>query len=378
MNSPAFCFSLATGFKHSLVSRVSTWKQHINVHRSSKKCQRQICMAKDKLSSSSRSLTSEKQTLPSLQYASCVPPSAALIEDATAQEMLSHIQYTPVITKLSPSIIHTSHVVSADKGADGPLLLFLHGFDSNLLEYRYIFSSLSNEPVECHFVDILGWGLTERPENPDFTYGPEAIRLHLEGYLDRFATRDRSIVLIGASIGGAVAIDYLLRSQRQIDALILIDAQAFTDKKKTRVSGIRRIAEIGANILRSKWLRKMAVDLAYYSKSFKNEDTIRIGSLHCQSPRWKESTVSFVQGEGFCLSGKVSHICVPTLVLWGRQDRVLPRGDAQKFQEAIPHCRLEYIEDCGHIPHVEKPLTVSKVILEFVENLNLPSKPLHS
>lgn len=304
------------------------------------------------------------------KYAACIPQAAELIEDEAAINMLSRVQYTPVTTRLSPSVIHTSHVVSKGNNVCQPLLLFLHGFDSNLLEYRYMMPYLDADSTESHFVDILGWGFTERPDQPDFSYGTEAKRLHLEGYLDRFAS-NRPVVLIGASIGGAVAIDYLLHSQRRVDALVLLDAQAFTDKRKSRLGDIRRIAELGADVLRSRWLRKMATDISYYSKSFKCEDTLRIGGLHCFSPRWKESAVDFIRGEGYCLRDKISNIDVPTLVLWGQNDRVLPKGDARKFQNTIRNCRLEYITECGHSPHIEKPLFVSDAVLNFVKHLSL-------
>lgn len=290
--------------------------------------------------------------------------------------MLSRLQYTPIATELSQEVIHTSHVISKSVSNDfsQPVLIFLHGFDSNLLEFRYLLRMMDEAPVEAHFVDILGWGLTERPTNDDFSYGPSAKRLHLEAYIDKFAS-NRELILLGTSIGGAVAIDYLLNSNRSVDGLMLIDAQAFTDKKESFMTKLPGVADFGAEVLRANWLRKMAVDISYHSNSFKNEDTLRIGRLHCRSPGWKEATVDFVRGAGYCLSGNVVDINVPTRVLWGEHDRVLPKEDAGKFEQCIPDCSLEFVKDCGHSPHIEKPHIVAEAIREFLEQLsnNRPS-----
>lgn len=303
--------------------------------------------------------------------ASCIPADAVDIQDEAAQYMLSRLQYTPVTTELCQEIVHTSHVISKSVSNDGsqPVLIFLHGFDSNLLEFRYMLRMLDEAPFESHFIDILGWGLTERPITDGFSYGPLAKRLHLQAYIDKFAS-NREIILVGTSIGGAVAIDYTLNSERSIDGLMLIDAQAFIDKKESFMTKLPGVADFGAEVLRSQWLRKMAIEMAYHSDLFKNEDTLRISRLHCWTSGWKEATVDFVRGAGYCLSGNVADVNVPTRVLWGENDRVLPKADAGKFQQCIPDCSLEFVKDCGHSPHIEKPHIVAEAIGGFIEELS--------
>lgn len=303
--------------------------------------------------------------------AACIPASAAEITGEEAQHMLHRLRYSEVETELAQRTIRTSHVVSGNGGNDGmgPVLVCLHGFDSNLLEFRYMLPLLDAANVEAHFVDILGWGLTERPVRDDFSYGPAAKRKHLLAYIEKFA-KGRDIVLVGTSIGGAVAIDYLLHGGGgDIQGLVLIDAQAFTDKRESWVTRVPGVAGVGAEILRSDWLRGLAIDMAYHATRFKIPDTMRIGGLHCRSPGWKEATVDFVRGAGYCLSERVQDIAVPTLVLWGEHDRVLPKGDAAKFELAIRGCHLETIEDCGHSPHIEKPREVTDAIMRFLASL---------
>lgn len=312
-------------------------------------------------------------------YPAPIPSIASAIQDPSARHMLSLLQYTPVQTPLSYSVIHTSHVIvpsqtsSTPSPKPPPALLFLHGFDSNLLEYRFILPLMKLANVDAHYVDLLGWGLTERPISPTFHYGPTERRIHLSSYIDQHLHPDQSVFVIGASIGGAVAVDYALNADRRIDGLALINAQVFADRPRSSLSNIPGVASLGAKVLRSDWLRRIAINMSYHSHLFKHEDTLRIGGLHCGQPGWTEATEDMLRNEGYCLKQCVHQIETPTLVLWGQHDRVLPKQDAPLFQQTIRNCRFQYIQESGHSPHIENPTVVADAILEFVNHIEMSS-----
>ena len=54
------------------------------------------------------------------------------------------------------------------------------------------------------------------------------------------------------------------------------------------------------------------------------------------------------------------------LVLWGRQDRILPPATAQQFADALPAATVRYLENSGHSGHVEEPEATAAAILDFV------------
>lgn len=297
----------------------------------------------------------------------CVPEEAWEIECQFAIEMLRRLQWTKLDTNLAQSTVGTAHVVSPGDHDDAVPILFMHGFDSNCLEYRYILPLLDEEAnVDAHFLDVLGWGLTEKPSVTGFSYGPDAKREHLRAYHEQ-VMGSKPMVLVGASVGGAIAIDFALHYPERVQALTLLAPQAFTDKPaSTLMQKFPIIASLGADVLRSDWLRNQAVQLAYESEALKCRDTLRIGGLHCKSQGWKEAAIDFIKGEGYCLSDKVQDIKCPTLVLWGENDRVLPKGDSQKCLDTIHNCRLEVVKDSGHSPHIEKPSQVTRQILDFL------------
>ncbi|CAN8067075.1 unnamed protein product [Agarophyton chilense] len=308
--------------------------------------------------------------LDTTSYAPCVPAEAAVkIEDPRAQAMLQRIEYTPIQTDLPKQTIHTSHVnVSSSKSAESTKLVFLHGFDSNMLEYRFILPLLEQENARAHFVDILGWGLTECPTVPEFRYGPSAKREHLRAFVDQ-VVGGGPLVLIGASIGGAIAIDFALNFPDLVQGMVLLSPQAFVDKPSSPVMNIGGLAGMGAEVLRSRWLRRMAGQMSYESPELrKSDDVLKIGGLHCQRPGWKEAAVDFIKGEGYCVSSRVRDVTCPTLVMWGEQDRVLPKKNAERFVEEMTNCRVQYVENCGHCPHIEKPSLVTDNILEFARS----------
>ena len=59
---------------------------------------------------------------------------------------------------------------------------------------------------------------------------------------------------------------------------------------------------------------------------------------------------------------------MPTLIIWGSKDRIIPLSHAYQAHEAIPNSRLEIIDGVGHFPHVEEPLRFVELMLDFLQS----------
>jgi len=77
---------------------------------------------------------------------------------------------------------------------------------------------------------------------------------------------------------------------------------------------------------------------------------------------------------GFQPSSKVPKIDVPSLVMWGRQDTILEGEEfANKFIDALPDAELRWVEECGHVPHLEQPQQTAEIIYEFLSSDRIES-----
>jgi pimeloyl-ACP methyl ester carboxylesterase len=66
------------------------------------------------------------------------------------------------------------------------------------------------------------------------------------------------------------------------------------------------------------------------------------------------------------VSENVPKVSKDTLVLWGENDEILDPKTAFMFQEVLKSCSLKLIENCGHVPHLEKPQETAEEILNFI------------
>merc|ERR1711871_1412427 len=107
--------------------------------------------------------------------------------------------------------------------------------------------------------------------------------------------------------------------------------------------------------------------MAYNDKErFATDDAMLIGRLHVNLPDWEDNQLSYMCSGGFCPTAKVPLVSQPTLVLWGRQDSILEKDTPDLFMEAIPAAKLQWVEDCGHVPHLEQPQVTCDAIAEFL------------
>jgi pimeloyl-ACP methyl ester carboxylesterase len=100
----------------------------------------------------------------------------------------------------------------------------------------------------------------------------------------------------------------------------------------------------------------------YYGKSWTPEEEIQAESNREMASRllWKPYMRSHT------LPGLLRGIATPTLVVWGREDAIIPLNVCQLYQRAIPGATANIIESCGHMPEMEKPTEFVQVVLDFL------------
>ena len=175
------------------------------------------------------------------------------------------------------------------------------------------------------------------------------------------------MTLLGASLGGAIALDFALAHPDAVAKLVLVDPQAYTDGLGPLAAAPRWVAALGLAVLRSAPLRRAANRMAYHDVArLATEDAMRVGRLHTHAPGWADANLAYIASGGYALSGRVVEARAPTLVLWGRQDKILDPAQASRFEADLPDGRLVWVDGCGHCAHLEAPDRAAEVVGEWV------------
>ena len=291
-------------------------------------------------------------------FASFLPSQVKLLTEPTSVAFAQSIDRQPIATPLSQQAIATSYVC---QGTGGTPILLLHGFDSSILEFRYLLPLLAAHN-QTWAVDLLGFGFTERLKGINFN--PSAIKTHLYYFWKKLI--NQPVMLIGASMGGATAIDFTLTYPQAVQSLVLINSVGFTGSFPQG-----RFLFPPLDYLAVEYWRQRKVQALFFGGISGNLEpatleAIRCAVLHLEMPNWHEAMIAFTKSGGYSdLVDKIPQIQKATLILWGESDETLGIGDAVKFQQAIAHSQLIWIKNCGHVPQLEQPEITAKHILDF-------------
>jgi pimeloyl-ACP methyl ester carboxylesterase len=282
------------------------------------------------------------------------------LTEPTSIALAQSIECQDILTSLCSQAIATAYV---HQGSGGPPILLLHGFDSSVFEFRRLLPLLAAQ-AETWAVDLLGFGFTDRTAGHPFS--PTAIKTHLYSFWKTLI--NQPVILVGASMGGAAAIDFTLAYPECVQKLVLIDSAGFRSGPALGKFLVAPVAHLAAGILRSPKVRDRISRTAYYDPSFASPDAQLCAALHLERPGWREALAAFTQSGGYgSFKNKLTHIQQQTLILWGAADKILGTGDATQFHQAIANSKLVWIPECGHVPHLEKPQLTAQYILEFAQ-----------
>ena len=294
----------------------------------------------------------------SRMFPSFIPSEANNLTESASMALLQKMEQQAVATSLSSEPILTAYVHQGGDRPSKPILL-LHGFDSSVLEFRRLFPLLAAEN-ETWGVDLLGFGFTQRTER----VGTAAIRTHLYAFWQKLI--GQPVILVGASMGGAAALDFTLTYPEAVARLVLIDSAGLTNPPRLGKLMFFPFSYLATEFLRRPQVRQNISRAAYYDKSLASLDAQLCAALHLKQSGWSQALIAFTKSGGYgSFAERLSEIKPPTLIIWGTEDKILGTKDAERFAQAIALSKLVWIENCGHVPHLEKPQITAQAILNY-------------
>lgn len=255
------------------------------------------------------------------------------------------------------------HFVSLGEGS--PVVL-LHGFMDTLESWRGNMNLLGQRH-RVVALDMLGFGCSERILQPAYSL-KEQSRVLAE-FLDLQGIERAAIV--GHSLGGALAAQFAYDYPNRVERLVLEDAAVYlrVPRVSSLVGRIPRFIPRGMIGLYS--MNPVAIkaglmnafgdpsrieeeSIASRARGFRVRDTAEALMWMLDSPRDSD------------LPGSAGQLNVPTLVIWGEKDRVLPMSHGRRLQRDLPNARLVILEGAGHLPHEEMPEKVNQLLDGFL------------
>ena len=287
-----------------------------------------------------------------------LPDDVNLLQNNDSISLAKSIERIPIPTPLSSRDIPTAYVKS---GSSDPPLLLLHGFDSSVLEFRRIYPLLADR--ETWALDLLGFGFTERLSN--VACNPQTIKEHLYCFWREMI--NRPVTLVGASMGGAVAIDFATTFPNAVNKLVLINSVGYSGSFP-----LGKLIFEPIDWLAVEFWRQRRMQTLFWGKNFRLfddtiEDVLRCAALPSSMPNWEEAIKSFTRSGGYYfLENRIPSIIQPTLILWGERDELLGTEAAERFHRAIANSELIWLPGVGHTPHWEQPRSIAEHILTWI------------
>jgi pimeloyl-ACP methyl ester carboxylesterase len=277
--------------------------------------------------------------------------------------------------------LHGQALSYVDTGS-GPVVLFVHGLLGSHRNWAHLVDRLD----DAHRVivpDLFGHGASAKPVG-DYSLGAHAATLR--DLIDRLDIEQ--VTLVGHSLGGGISMEFCYLFPERVKRLVLVGTGGLGREVNALLrSATLPGAELVLQVVASSWLiggvgtvgRALAkvgwrpgADLEAIWDGFTS-----LGDADSRRA-FLATTRAVIDPGGQTISARAflpELIDIPTLVVWGTRDPMIPAWHATLAHTAIPGCRVELFEGAGHFPHLDEPDRFAEVVREFITQTGEPEPP---
>jgi len=264
-------------------------------------------------------------------------------------------QMVQPLPPLQTVIVH-GHKIAYYQAGKGGAVIFIHGLGADSRHWAANIDALSQN-FRVIAVDQIGYGQSDKPL---MRYTVENFSAYLQGFLQALKIPKAS--LVGNSLGGWVALDFTLRHPQMVEKLVLVDAAGL---RPTAALNWPEGGRMTLSPITTKWFFELmeankqwaTADLGpnAFERHVQNGDSYTVAS----------SVAEMLTGHDF-EDKKLGNVRVPTLIIWGRDDLLIPLAMGEQFHKGIAGSQMIVMDGTGHIPMVGKPAEFNQVVSKFL------------
>jgi pimeloyl-ACP methyl ester carboxylesterase len=276
----------------------------------------------------------------------------------------------------------TTRYVIAGQARTKPPILLMHGIGRTLEDWSANLQALSSER-QVYALDLVGFGRTDKP---NITYTLDDLRDFCLRFMDTLGIK--KAVVGGNSLGGATALHIALSQPERVKGLILTAPAGcgkrlnatlqlsslplvgeFMERPRTTMNDERRLAIVRLILetcfYNKNWVTREQLEHDYALSLLPNTGQAFLTTLRAMCT-WRGVKEQFLAK----VLEKLPQVQAPTLVVWGKQDKVLPVVYAENTKR-IPDSSVHLFDNCGHFPQLECAETFNKLVTTFLQEQKL-------
>jgi pimeloyl-ACP methyl ester carboxylesterase len=267
----------------------------------------------------------------------------------------------------------------------GPVpIVFLHGFASAHDTWLDMAALFPSDRFTLYLLDLKGFGLSAKPGDGAYSVKDQAAMVR--DFIQELGLQ--SLILIGHSLGGTIALRVCLDAQRgeepfTVRKLVLIDCAAYPQRLPKFFRRLRSpfLGPLLLRLIPARRMVRMTLEKVFYNAAAVTPERIERYARYFRGkgvPYALRATVKCIDPTDYAhISESYRGLSVPTLIIWGKEDHIIKPKNAFRLHDDIPGSQLKVFKKCGHNPHEERPEETYAAISAFLDAEETPAPSAH-
>ena len=238
-------------------------------------------------------------------------------------------------------------------------IVLIHGLGASAERWEFVIPEFSKH-YRVVVPDLIGFGHSDKPL---VDYTTEFFTDFISSFLNKLKIKKTN--MIGSSLGGQITVDYASQNLDSVENLVLVSPSGIM-KHSTPALDAYVMAALYPDSEGAKNAFQMMAGPRQQVKQRIIEDFVERMKL----PNAKMAFMSTLLGlkSAEVITKSLMKITIPSLIIWGEHDPVIPIKYADEFVSSIQDCRFYMMDNCGHTPYVDDPSGFTKLVCDFIDN----------